>query len=28
MFAAIGSHFRWLVEMGRPVALANQMPTL
>jgi linoleoyl-CoA desaturase len=24
LFAAIGSHFRWLVEMGRPVALTIQ----
>jgi linoleoyl-CoA desaturase len=24
-FSAINSHFRWLVEMGRPAVLANQM---
>jgi linoleoyl-CoA desaturase len=26
LFSAVASHFRWLVEMGRPPALANQMP--
>lgn len=26
LFGAIGAHFKWLVEMGRPVQLANQAP--
>jgi linoleoyl-CoA desaturase len=27
MFSAVASHFNWLVEMGRPVKLANQLPS-
>jgi linoleoyl-CoA desaturase len=26
LFSAINSHFRWLVEMGRPVAIPDQIP--
>jgi linoleoyl-CoA desaturase len=27
MFSAVASHFNWLVEMGRPVELSNQLPS-
>ncbi len=27
-FSAIASHFRWLVEMGRPISTVNQLPAV
>jgi len=27
MFSAVASHFNWLVEMGRPIELANPLPS-
>ena len=27
-FSAVASHFHWLVEMGRPIVAANQLPAV